>query len=153
MSGVLDLYGAHPMWLWAALAAGLLAIEVLSGSGWLLWASASAGLTAIGVGVFHLPLAPAVLVFALLTLASTLFARRYLPRSVPAHAGDINDNIARLVGHKGSAAQAFSGGAGRVFIDGKEWPAELDEGAELEAGAHVQVTRVSGTRLRVRRLD
>jgi membrane protein implicated in regulation of membrane protease activity len=37
-----------------------------------------------------------------------------------------------------------------VFIDGKEWAAELDEGEALEAGSAVEVTGVTGARLRVR---
>jgi len=37
-----------------------------------------------------------------------------------------------------------------VLIDGKEWAAELETGAELEAGARVVVTEVSGARLKVR---
>jgi membrane protein implicated in regulation of membrane protease activity len=38
-----------------------------------------------------------------------------------------------------------------VFIDGKEWAAELEEGDTLEAGASVQVTGVNGALLTVRR--
>ena len=95
--------------------------------------------------------ATAILAFAALTIASTLLARRYLPRQVAAGAGDINDNVARLVGHHGAAAQAFVGRNGRVFIDGKEWAAELDDGEALEAGARVEVVGVQGARLKVRR--
>jgi membrane protein implicated in regulation of membrane protease activity len=150
---IADFYDVQPFWVWAGLAAALLAVEVVTGTGWLLWASASAALTGVAVALAGPPLPAALLFYAALTIASTLLARRYLPRSLPAHAaGDINDNIARLVGHRGSAAQAFARGAGRVFIDGKEWPAELDEGDTLEAGAEVQVTRVDGTRLKVRRV-
>ena len=56
--------------------------------------------------------------------------------------GDINDNVARLGGHQGRA--------GRVFIEGKEWAAELDEGEALEAGSRVEVTGVAGAHLKVR---
>lgn len=151
MAWIGDFYGAQPFWVWAALAAGLLAVEVVTGSGWLLWAAASAAATGVAAALFGPPLAVALLVYAVLTIASTLLARRYLPRSVPAHAGDINDNIARLVGHHGSAVQAFVRGGGRVFIDGKEWAAELDDDEALEAGAEIQVTGVEGARLKVRR--
>jgi len=37
-----------------------------------------------------------------------------------------------------------------VFIDGKEWAAELAEGDRLAAGACVQVVGVHGARLTVR---
>jgi inner membrane protein len=151
MNDVTTLIAAHPFWVWAALAAALLAVEVVTGSGWLLWPSASAGAVAVLAAFADLGLPQAVLAFAVLTIASTVLARRYLPRSVLGHpAGDINDNVARLVGHQGRAVSAFRGRAGRVFIDGKEWAAELDEGEALEAGSRVEVTGVAGAHLKVR---
>ena len=151
MDTIVGLYADQPFWVWAGLAAAILAIEVASGSGWLLWASASAAVTAVVVKLVDPSVPTAILTFAILTLASTLLARRYLPRYANAPAGDINDNIGRLVGHHGSAVKAFKGRAGRVFIDGKEWAAELDDGEALEAGAGVEVVGVNGARLKVRR--
>lgn len=151
MELLVGLYASQPFWVWTGLAAALLTVEVLTGSGWLLWASASAGATAVVVAIVGLDAPSTLLVFALLTIASTLAARRYLPRSVPAHGGDINDNVARLVGHRGSTVSAFARGVGRVAIDGKEWAALLDDGETLEAGVSVEVTGVDGARLKVRR--
>ena len=150
MAAILEIYAANAFWVWAGLAAGLLAIEVMTGSGWLLWASASAVITGAAVAGLSLPLSTAVQAFALLTLASTLLARRYLPRSAAAGEGDINDNHARLVGQRAATTQAFAGGSGRVAIDGKEWPAELETGGDLEAGAAVEVVSIRGVRLKVR---
>ena len=149
MAWLTQLYLTQPFWLWAALAAALLTIEIITGSGWMLWAAASAGVTAIAVNWLSFPMA--LLLFALLTMASTLAARRYFPRSAVAHGHDINDNVARLVGHRGSAVAAFKAGAGRVFIDGKEWAAELEDGEPLGPGDPVRVTGVDGARLKVRR--
>jgi membrane protein implicated in regulation of membrane protease activity len=151
MDTIAGIYADQPFWVWAGLAAALLAVEVATGSGWLLWASASAAVTAAVVALIDPSVPTAILVFALLTMVSTLLARRYLPRYANAPAGDINDNIGRLVGHHGSAVRAFKGSAGRVFIDGKEWAAEVDDGEALEAGANVEVVGVSGARLKVRR--
>ena len=122
-----------------------------TGSGWLLWPSASAGAVAVLVCFAGLGLPQAVLAFAVLTIASTVLARRYLPHRLLHHPGeDINDNVARLVGCQGRVVGAFHGRAGRVFIDGKEWAAELDDGDQLEAGSRVEVTGVAGARLKVR---
>ncbi len=141
----------HPFWAWMALAGLLLAVEVATGSGWMLWPAASGAAVAVLVAFVGLGFAPAVLIFAGLTIVSTLLARRYLPPSLFHHPGrDINDNIERLVGHEGRAVSAFKGRAGRVFIDGKEWAAELAEDEALEAGARVEVTGVAGARLTVR---
>lgn len=150
MSLISDLYLTHPAWIWAGLAAALLAAEVATGTGWLLWAAASAAVVAM-IEVFgQLPVAVAVMLFAALVIASTLTARRYFPRKQRQGGEDINDNIARVVGHEGRVVGAFEGGLGRVFIDGKEWAAELEGGEALETGARVRVAGVSGARLRVR---
>lgn len=147
-----DLYLSHSAWIWAAVGAALLATEILAGSGWLLWPAAAAGAVGVIDGFSDLPFPAAVLIFAGLTIVSTLTARRYFPRRPPAECQDINDNIARLVGHEGRVVAAFEGGAGRVFVDGKEWPAELEGGETIEAGARVAVAGVSGVRLKVRGL-
>jgi inner membrane protein len=151
MPDLQTLYLFHPFWVWIALAGALLAVEVATGSGWMLWPAGSAAV--VGVLVVYAGLNPgqAVLVFCLLTISSALLARRYLPKSLFHHAaGGINDNIGRLVGQEARVVSAFKGRSGRVFIDGKEWAAELDEGESLEAGARVEVTGVAGARLRVR---
>jgi len=150
MPDLADLYLNHPFWIWIGFSAAVLALEVATGSGWLLWPSAAAAVVAVLTGFVGLSLPWAMLVFAVLTIVSTLLARRYFPRSLTTHAHDINDNIGRLVGHHGVAVAAFAGRAGRVFIDGKEWAAELDEGEALEAGARVEVTGVAGAALKVR---
>ncbi len=151
MADPMALYAAHPFWAWLAIGAVFLAVEVMTGSGWLLWPAAAAAFVALAVVYGGLSLSQAVLVFALLTISLALLARRYLPKSLLVHPEhDINDNVARLVGHHGSVVAAFQGRAGRVFIDGKEWAAELDEGDGLAAGARVEVTGVAGAHLRVR---
>jgi membrane protein implicated in regulation of membrane protease activity len=151
MAELSDIYAAHPFWAWVALGAALLAVEVVTGSGWLLWPAASAAIVALLVTFAGLSLSQAAVVFALLTISLALLSRRYLPKSLLRHpAHDINDNVARLVGHHGRAVSAFQGRKGRVFIDGKEWAAELDEGEALEAGSRVEVTGVAGANLRVR---
>ncbi|CAN5731053.1 NfeD family protein [soil metagenome] len=151
MAGLIQLAVANPFWVWAAMAALILAAEVATGSGWLLWPAASAAAVAIAAQLFpQLGWVGAVGLFAGLTIVTTLLARRFWPPHEPGDAQDINDNTARLVGHHGKAVADFRDRAGRVFIDGKEWAAELDEDAVLALGAAVEVTGVSGARLRVR---
>ena len=144
------LYLTHAAWFWAGLAAALLAAEVATGSGWLLWPAASAGVVAVIEGFWSMPLTVAVPLFAVLVIVSTLTARRYFPRRFAGHGHDINDNISRVLGHEGRVAAPFVQGVGRVFIDGKEWAAELDEGEGLAAGSRVEVVGVTGAHLRVR---
>jgi membrane protein implicated in regulation of membrane protease activity len=151
MPDLMSLYLAHPLWSWLALGALFLAVEVVTGSSWLLWPAGSAAATAFLAKYTGLSPSQAALVFALLTISSALLARRYLPRSWLHRTGhDINDPAARLVGHQGRAVTAFSAREGRVFVDGKEWAAELEGGEGLAEGARIEVTGVSGAHLRVR---
>jgi membrane protein implicated in regulation of membrane protease activity len=147
-----DFYATHVVWIWIGVGAAFLAVEVATGSGWLLWPAISAGVVAVIEAFWTLSTRWAVFVFAVLVIVSTATARRYFPRRLAAEGQDINDNIARLVGHEGRVVAPFEAGLGRVFVDGKEWAAELEAGESLAAGARVTVAGVAGARLRVRGL-
>jgi membrane protein implicated in regulation of membrane protease activity len=146
------LYFGHPFWWWVAAALLFLAVEVATGTSYLLWPAASAAVVALLVWV--LPRLPAGVdfgVFAVLTIASTLAARRYIRR--PGAGPDINDPHHRLTGKHGVVVDAFVGCEGRVFVDGKEWAAELDGADTLEQGARILVVKVlDGGKLRVKPL-
>lgn len=144
MDAIYAFYLAHPFWVWLALGAILLAVEVMTGSGYLLWPAASAavvGLLTLGLGL-GLPVELGA--FAALTLVTTILARRYLPDPLKPTGPDINDTATRLVGHRGHAATNFEGRHGRVFVDGKEWAAELATGDPLLTGAEIKVVGVAG---------
>jgi len=146
---LLGLFSAHPFWGWLSVGVVLLAAEAATATGWLLWPAIAAGLTGVLVLTGKIPL-PAVQVglFAGLTILATLIARPWLSRPPRA---DINDRARRVLGQTGEARADFVAGHGRVFVDGAEWPAQLEGGGELAAGAPVQVVRVEGARLIVRR--
>jgi hypothetical protein len=146
-----DLIAAHPFWAWMALGAVFLAVEVATGSGWLLWPAGSAALTGVALLLWPLLSAPvAMALFGVLTIVTTYIGRRFI-RGAPAAASDVNNPLTRLIGHRGEAATAFDGEDGRVFVDGKEWSAVLDGPGPLPVGAKVEVVEVvGGARLRVR---
>ena len=150
MTPLLDLFASHELLGWLAVGAVFLVVELATGSGWLLWPAGSAA----AVGLFTLvwrPDAPVqAAVFALLTIVSTYLGRRLI--NCADHGGhDPNDPHARLIGKAGAAATDFRGGQGRVFVDGKEWSAELDGEGPLSVGGRVEVIAlVGGARLKVR---
>ena len=143
-------YSTHPFWIWILLGVVLLGAEAATGSGWLLWPAASAMVVAvITVAGIRLGAPLEIVVFAILTIITTFLARRYLIR-MPGERPDINDQQQRLLGKVGVARTAFTGGHGRAFVNGAEWPAELENGDTLEAGAKVVVTAIDGSRLTIR---
>jgi membrane protein implicated in regulation of membrane protease activity len=150
MASIAAIFTDHAFLAWMALAAILLSLEVVTGSGWLLWPAASAA----AVGVINAGPDQSLLgqaaTFAALTVASTFAGRRWLGRRLP-RGHDPNDPLSRLIGHHGEAASSFEGGRGRVFVDGKEWPAELVGDGPLAQGGRVEVVAlVGGARLKVR---
>lgn len=144
MDAISAFYFSHPFWVWLTVGAILLAVEVVTGSGYLLWPAASAAVVALLGLVVRIGLGGDILVFAGLTLLTTLLAKRYLPNPLRPSGPDINDNTLRLIGHHGRAAGAFEAGRGRVFVDGKEWAAELEGEGALEPGASISVVGVLG---------
>jgi membrane protein implicated in regulation of membrane protease activity len=144
----MDWLPQHPFLLWIAVGAVLLAIEVGTGSGWLLWPAGSAVVTALLA--LAMPLDPSLqaVVFAVLTIITTLAGRHFFPRRPLA--ADINDTATRLAGLEGVAATEFQAGRGRVFVDGKEWAAELQGAASLATGVKIVVVGVHGARLTVK---
>jgi membrane protein implicated in regulation of membrane protease activity len=138
----------HPFALWIAAGGLLLAAEVGTGSGWLLWPAGSAVVTALLALIMPLDLPVQAVIFAILTILTTLAGRHFFPQR-PLTA-DVNDTRTRLAGATGTAAGEFRDGRGRVFVDGKEWAAELQGAGSLAAGARVLVVDVDGARLTVR---
>jgi len=139
----------NPFALWLVIGGVLLAVEVGTGSGWLLWPAASAAIVALlSLGV-HFEFNMQLVVFAILTIITTLAGRHFFPQAVLT-GGDINDNSSRMTGLDGVAAGDFHGNQGRVFVDGKEWAAELEGGPTLASGQRVVVTGVDGSRLIVK---
>ncbi|HKX65378.1 MAG TPA: NfeD family protein [Rhizomicrobium sp.] len=139
----------NPFALWLAIGAVLLAVEVATGSGWLLWPAASAAVMGVLGLVFPFEMNMQLVIFAILTIVTTLAGRRLFPQAVLT-GGDINDTSSRMTGLDGVAAGDFQGRQGRVFVDGKEWAAELEGDGALASGMRVIVVRVKGARLTVK---
>jgi inner membrane protein len=150
MAGLIELFLNHALADWLAIGGVLLILELITGSGWLLWPAGAAAVVAIITLGPDLPLPAQAAIFALLTAIATFAGRRWMGRH--AHGGhDPNDPLSRLVGRHGEAASPFEGGRGRVFVDGKEWAAELVGGDALAPGGRVEVVAlVGGARLKVR---
>jgi hypothetical protein len=151
MNALAELHAVQPFWIWLAVGVILLAAVAATSSDWLLWPAVSAGVVAV-VAALRLPLGgfwgEAVL-FAVLTVVTTLLSRRLIQRVNPSDAPDINARDSRLIGQRAQVVQAFVDGRGRVFVSGSEWVAEI-EGAAPLAGESVIVEGFEGSKLRVR---
>lgn len=140
----------NPLILWFAIGALILAVEVGTDSGWLLWPAGAAALTGFITHMTDLPFTGQLILFALLTIVTTLAGRRFFPKRPLSD--DINDMRSRLIGVDGVVVENFVNGRGRVFVDGKEWDAEadVDQSIRLSHGEKVVVLETEGARLHVR---
>jgi membrane protein implicated in regulation of membrane protease activity len=140
---------AHPFWAWIAIGGFFLIGELITGSGWLLWPAAAAAVVAVTSQFVNLGWPREIVLFVVAAVVFTYLGRRFL-RPASKVGGDINDLAPRLIGHEGEAVSAFTAGLGRVFVDGKEWAAELDSGGDLAAKSKVKVLEIlGGARLKV----
>lgn len=149
---IADLYANYALWVWLALGGVLLATELVTGSGWLLWPAACAGVLALFTltGIQIGPVGEIAL-FSVLTIATSILARRFTPSWSKPDGKDINDRTGDLVGLTGEAVSLFAGGYGRVMVDGTEWAAELDGAGDVGPGSKIKVLRViDGAKLKVR---
>jgi len=150
MIDLIAFFADHALLGWLAFGAVLLIIELSTGSGWLLWPAGSAAATGLVAFASGFGLTAQAMVFAVLTIASTYIGRRFVSGG-ERRGHDPNDPHARLIGRTGQAATNFEGGLGRVFVDGKEWAAELEDHEAVPQGARVRVVAlVGGARLKVR---
>ena len=152
MTLLADLYADHPLWVWLSVGALLLAVEVGTGSGWLLWPAACAGIVAlVTLTGIEIGFQGEVALFSVLTIGATLLAKKFTPSWSKPEGKDINDRSGELIGLRGEATSAFSGGSGRVLVSGAEWAAELDGADTAKAGAKVKVVSVlDGAKLKAR---
>jgi hypothetical protein len=142
---------AHPFWSWIAVGGIFLIGELLTGSGWLLWPAGAAAVVAVTTRFVALGAPGELIEFVVVGVVATYLGRRFLRPAGRPGERDINDPTQRLVGQQGETAAPFRDGLGRVFVDGKEWAAELDGGGELAAKSKVEVVEIlGGARLKVR---
>jgi membrane protein implicated in regulation of membrane protease activity len=137
-------------WIWIVLAALFFVGEIFTAAFFLLWfavGAVAAGIVALVGGGFGLQLAVFIVASLILVVVSRRFADRFTKKQPPGIGAD------RFMGERCVVVERIDNVAntGRVRLDREEWRAESDTDEELSPGTRVVVTRVSGTRLVVRK--
>ena len=149
---------ANYLWIfWAILGAVLVVAEVFTSGFVLLWfgiGALAAGLAGL-LGVHSIVLQ--FLIFAVVSIALTAASRtifvNYFSREKSG--GDLKSGVESLPGKIGTVVSSSRGSMheGAVKVFGSTWTAYPAEGEEpLEAGDRVEVTRVQGASIYVRRI-
>ena len=139
-------------WIWMALAAVFVVGEMFTAGFFLLWfgvGAAAAGLLALLGLSFSWQLGAFVVVSAVMLGASRRFADRFSKKQPPGIGAD------RLIGLKGLVLEEIdnSVNTGQVRLQKEEWRADSDGDEVIPVGARIEVVRLDGTHLVVRRLE
>lgn len=141
--------GVRP-WHWWIFGALLLLLELTMPGVFFVWTAVAAFATGLLVFVLPIPVGAQVLLFALLSVLSVYFGRRYvaaLPTS--AEADRLNQRGQGYVGRQFVVSDAILNGVGKVRVGDSVWRAR---GPDAPQGATVRVTGVDGTTLLVERV-
>jgi membrane protein implicated in regulation of membrane protease activity len=115
-----------------------------------LWPVASAVACGAITALIRLDIGLELGLFVVLTIGSTLLARRYFPPGKARPLPSSDNKINGLIGLEGMVVEVFTNGHGVVLVRGQEWPAEADRQRPLDLGAAIRVElAIDGVRLRV----
>ena len=152
MNTILQALSEPSPWMWLAVGAVLLAVEIASTTTYLLWP----GIAALLVGLLKFLVPPlnneiCVLLFAVLSVAATIaWKRSPWGRAVRHTHATLNERSAQYRGRIVTAASDFIGTDGAVLVDDTRWSARSSDGTSPQKGDKLLVTGADGTRLLVK---
>jgi membrane protein implicated in regulation of membrane protease activity len=172
-----ELYVQNPFWVWLAIGAVFVGLDISIGSGKLIWGGvAAAALAFINLAGVRLGSMAELALFSVVAVGGVVVAiMPWRPRPSAATSDDNEARAAttrrelevehsafpmaderrtaRLIGRIGRTTSDFANGVGRVWIDGAEWGAELDGEETLPSNTPVRIMGVTGgVRLHVKNL-
>lgn len=135
---------------WLALAALLVAIEMVMPTQYLIWPAVAAAVVGLLSFLIEIPVVGEIAVFAVLSAGLTMLADRLFPSGVADEKRTLNQRGDQMVGQMAVVADDFAGGAGGVVVGDTRWAARSVDGSDLVAGTRVVVVQADGTLLLVR---
>jgi len=135
---------------WLALAALLIAIEMIMPTQYLMWPGVAAAVVGLAGFVLDMPFAGEIALFAVMSAGLVVISNRFLPASSGPVAGSLNQRMDQLVGRPAIVLEDFQHGAGPVTIGDTRWSAQAEGGGDLKAGTRVTVVSADSTLLTVK---
>ena len=140
-------FDLEPQWMWLLGAIFLGIAELIVPGVFLIWLAAAAAATGLVALAFGVGLPFQFAAFALFSIASVYFGRRwYLKNPMPSADPMLNDRAARLTGRTVVVAQAIVNGEGRVRVGDGVWSCR---GPVCAEGSRVRITGADGSCLTV----
>jgi membrane protein implicated in regulation of membrane protease activity len=140
-------------WYWWSAAAVLGIAEILLPGAFFLWLALAAVVTgAVLLAVPDLGAQFQLLIFAVSSVASWVFGRRFVRRHLATtDQPDLNRRGEHYIGQRFALTEPISGGLGRSKVGDSVWTVEGPE--DLAAGTLVTVVGVRGIRLQVEKVS
>ncbi len=141
-------------WHWWALAAMMVALEMLSPTFYFLWPGIAAAV--VGLILIAAPDLSAdvqIVTFAVLAVVATVAWKRFAPASWISNepVGTLNQRAAQYAGRRVKVTGDFQGGRGAILLDDSRWSAITSDGSNPLNGDTVEVVGADGAMLRVSR--
>jgi inner membrane protein len=133
-------------WLWLAIGAVLIGIEVMLPSTWLIWPAISAALVGLlGLAGLVLDWRTQCVLFAVLAVVTTfVWQRRFRGAAAVSDRPQLNRRLASLIGRQGAVERDG------LRLDDTLWRVRAEDGTAVEPGQRVEVVGAEGPELVVR---
>lgn len=144
-----ELLSALEYWHWLVLGVVLATIEIFAPGIFFLWLGISSAIVGIVIWIFPgLDWQWQLLLFAVLSIASVVLARRYLTRH-PIASDEPNLNLRghQYVGRTFTLQEPVVNGQGKIQVDDSTWKITCED---CEAGTRVLIQGVDGVVLRAK---
>lgn len=143
---MLDLIIQNMSVVWLVLMVLLFIIEAATAGLTVIWFALGA-LAALIAALFGAPIWLQVLWFLVVSIATLWFTRPLALKYL--NGRSVATNADRVVGMEGVVCEDIDNlaGTGAVKLDGKEWTARSDSGANIPSGSVVKVRRIEGVKL------
>lgn len=132
---------------WLFIFFGLLILEVLTGTTYILWPAAAALIVALCAFILPIGWSMQFLLFFILSAVFLYLGHSHLkPKMKGGEPSDLNDRARSMHGMRVKAIADFDTGRGRVQVGDTQWRASMEDG-DAKAGQELRVVNVKGTTL------
>ena len=138
-------------WHWLTAAVILIVIEMMIGTYFLLWVGFAAAATALVLWIFGVGWQAQMIMFFILSLASIVAWHYYTKNNPTVDAmPNLNKRGHQHIGRTFNLSRAIVNGVGKINVNDSTWKVA---GEDLPEGAKVKVVDISGTILKVIKVD
>ncbi len=136
--------------LWLVLFIAFLVVEVLTVSLTCIWFAAGA-LLAMILALFNVPIVIQVIAFAIISIILMIFTKPVLSRKLLANRE--KTNYESVIGQNAKVTEQINNieNKGTVMLNGLEWTARSDDDRVIEVGTIVEVIKVEGVKVIVKK--